>query len=128
MWDFQRDGFLPFERTAIPVGQRTPVKDDMLENIQPTLVVEESVSLDSEPVVVEVSDEWEEMPAPDESEAIEESSEVKQSLPLQEDRADLEAELARLDAERKLRIPGKEEAKADPRLDALHDQLSELDF
>ena len=128
MWDFQRDGFLPFERTAIPVGQRTPVMDDMLENIQPTLVVEESVSLDSEPVVVETSDEWEEMPAPEEAEAIEESSEVKQSLPLQEDRADLEAELARLDAERQLRTPGKQEAKADPRLDALHDQLSELDF
>ena len=128
MWDFQRDGFLPFERTAIPVGQRTPVMDDMLENIQPTLVIEESVSLDSEPVVVEISDEWEEMPAPEEAEAIEESSEVKQSLPLQEDRADLEAELARLDAERQLRTPGKQEAKADPRLDALHDQLSELDF
>ena len=128
MWDFQRDGFLPFERTAIPVGQRTPVMDDMLENIQPTLVVEESVSLDSEPVVVETSDEWEEMPAPEEAETIEESSEVKQSLPLQEDRADLEAELARLDAERQLRTPGKQEAKADPRLDALHDQLSELDF
>ena len=102
--------------------------DDMLENIQPTLVVEESVSLDSEPVVVELSDEWEEMPAPEEAETIEESSEVKQSLPLQEDRADLEAELARLDAERQLRTPGKQEAKADPRLDALHDQLSELDF
>ena len=128
MWDFQRDGFLPFERTAIPVGQRTPVMDDMLENIQPTLVVEESVSLDSEPVGVETSDEWEEMPAPEEAETIEESSEVKQSLPLQEDRADLEAELARLDAERQLRTPGKQEAKADPRLDALHDQLSELDF
>ena len=128
MWDFQRDGFLPFERTAIPVGQRTPVMDDMLENIQPTLVVEESVSLDSEPVVVETSDEWEEMPAPEEAETIEESSEVKQSLPLQDDRADLEAELARLDAERQLRTPGKQEAKADPRLDALHDQLSELDF
>ncbi len=128
MWDFQRDGFLPFERTAIPVGQRTPVMDDMMENIQPTLVVEESVSLDSEPVIVEVSDEWEEMPAPDESEAIEESSEEKRSIPIQEDRADLEAELARLDAERQLRTPGKEEAKSDPRLDALHDQLSELDF
>ena len=102
--------------------------DDMMENIQPTLVVEESVSLDSEPVIVEVSDEWEEMPAPDESEAIEESSEEKRSIPIQEDRADLEAELARLDAERQLRTPGKEEAKSDPRLDALHDQLSELDF
>ena len=75
-----------------------------------------------------INDEWEEMPAPEEAETIEESSEVKQSLPLQEDRADLEAELARLDAERQLRTPGKQEAKADPRLDALHDQLSELDF
>ena len=47
---------------------------------------------------------------------------------MQEDRADLEAELARLDAERQLRTPEVEEVKRDPRLDALHDQLSELDF
>ena len=51
-----------------------------------------------------------------------------QSVPIQEDRADLEAELARLDAERQLRSPEVKESKQDPRLDALHDQLSELDF
>ncbi len=127
MWDFQRDGFLPFERTAIPVGQRTPVMDDMMENIQPTLVVEESVSLDAEPVV-ELSDEWEEMPAPVEPEIITEDVVETRSTPIQEDRADLEAELARLDAERQLRTSKGEEPKSDPRLDALHDQLSELDF
>ncbi len=128
MWDFQRDGFLPFERTAIPVGQRTPVMDDMMENIQPTLVVEESVSLDSEPAVIELSDEWVEMPAPVDAEPSETIVEEERQLPIQEDRADLEAELARLDAERQLRTPKVEEPTRDPRLDALHDQLSELDF
>lgn len=128
MWDFQRDGFLPFERTSIPVGQRTPVMDDMMEHIQPTLVVEESVSLDAEPAVVEVIDEWEEMPAPEDSAPQTASVEETPTVPLREDRADLEAELARLDSERRLRPDPAEEPKRDPRLEALHDQLSELDF
>ena len=99
-----------------------------MENIQPTLVVEESVSLDSEPAVVELSDEWVEMPAPVDAEPSETIVEEERQIPIQEDRADLEAELARLDAERQLRTPKVEEPKRDPRLDALHDQLSELDF
>ncbi|MGB2340111.1 MAG: hypothetical protein ACPIBN_02295 [Candidatus Poseidoniaceae archaeon] len=128
MWDFQRDGFLPFERTSIPVGQRTPVMDDMMEHIQPTLVVEENVSLDAEPAVVEVIEEWEEMPAPEDSAPQPTSVEETRAVPLKEDRADLEAELARLDSERQVRSTPAEEPKADPRLEALHDQLSELDF
>ena len=65
MWDFQRDGYLPFERTSIPVGQRTPVMDDMIQHIQPTLVLDESVSLDGEPAQEIVTEGgWEEMPAP----------------------------------------------------------------
>ncbi len=68
------------------------------------------------------------MPAPVDSEATETANEEMQSVPIQEDRADLEAELARLDAERQLRSPEVKESKQDPRLDALHDQLSELDF
>ncbi|MGB0780510.1 MAG: hypothetical protein ACPGQN_01890, partial [Candidatus Poseidoniaceae archaeon] len=116
-----------FERSSIPVGQRTPVMEDMMEHIQPTLVVEESVSLDAEPVV-ELVDEWEAMPGPDDSEPESAVVEEIRQVPLKEDRADLEAELARLDAERNLRTPQAEEPKSDPRLDALHDQLSELDF
>ena len=127
MWDFQRDGFLPFERTSIPVGQRTPVMEDMMEHIQPTLVVEESVSLDTEPIV-ELVDEWEEMPGPDDAEPEAAVVEEIRQVPIKEDRADLEAELARLDAERQVRIPESEEPKKDPRLEALQDQLSELDF
>ena len=128
MWDFQRDGFLPFERTAIPVGQRIPVADDMMENIQSTLVVEEHVSLDAEPTVVETIDEWEEMPAPNEAEPTPASFEEERATPIKEDRADLEAELARIDAERQLRTPEAEQPAHDPRLEALQDQLSELDF
>ena len=127
MWDFQRDGFLPFERTSIPVGQRTPVMEDMMEHIQPTLVIEESVSLDTEPII-ELVDEWEEMPGPDDDEPEAAVVEEIRQVPIKEDRADLEAELARLDAERQVRIPESEESKKDPRLEALQDQLSELDF
>lgn len=68
------------------------------------------------------------MPGPDDSEPEVEVVEEIRQVPIKEDRADLEAELARLDAERNLRTPQVEEPKNDPRLDALHDQLSELDF
>ena len=65
-----------------------------------------------------------------EEETVEEPAVVEEirQVPIKKDRADLEAELARLDAERNLRTPQAEEPKSDPRLDALHDQLSELDF
>ena len=98
------------------------------DSIQPTLVVEENVSLDAEPAVVEVIEEWEEMPAPEDSAPQPTSVEETRAVPLKEYRADLEAELARLDSERQGRSTPAEEPKADPRLEALHDQLSELDF
>ena len=47
---------------------------------------------------------------------------------MEEDRVDLEAELARLDAERNLRGETVSEVKVDPHLAALENQLSELDF
>jgi hypothetical protein len=48
--------------------------------------------------------------------------------PIEEDRVDLEAELARLDAERNIRGVKAPEVKVDPHLAALENQLSELDF
>ena len=131
MWDFQRDGYLPFERTAIPVGQRTPVMDDMIEHIQPTLIVDESVSLDAQPTPEIITEEgWEEMPAPSNEEQPEQEDEYVPEVrrPMEEDRVDLEAELARLDAERKSRGETTPEVKVDPHLAALENQLSELDF
>jgi hypothetical protein len=131
MWDFQRDGYLPFERTAIPVGQRTPVMDEMIQHIQPTLIVDESVSLDAEPAPEIVTENgWEEMPAPVDVErpAVEERQVSETRRPIEEDRVDLEAELARLDAERNIRGVETPEVKVDPHLAALEHQLSELDF
>lgn len=131
MWDFQRDGYLPFERTAIPVGQRTPVMDDMIQHIQPTLIVDESVSLDAQPTLEVITEGgWEEMPAPIEEEkpVVEDEHLPEVSRPIEEDRVDLEAELARLDAERNLRGETVSEVKVDPHLAALENQLSELDF
>ncbi len=131
MWDFQRDGYLPFERTAIPVGQRTPVMDDMIQHIQPTLVLDESVSLDAEPAPEVITEGgWEEMPAPVDEEvaAVEEEHVSEIRRPVEEDRVDLEAELARLDAERNVRGAKAPEVKVDPHLAALENQLSELDF
>ena len=53
MWDFQRDGLLPFERESIPAEQRIPVNEDMLTDLEPHLVHAEHVSVmetASEPV------------------------------------------------------------------------------
>jgi hypothetical protein len=103
----------------------------MIQHIQPTLIVDESVSLDAEPspeIITEGG--WEEMPAPvdEERPTVEEGQFSETQRPIEEDRVDLEAELARLDAERNIRGLKTPEVKVDPHLAALENQLSELDF
>jgi hypothetical protein len=105
--------------------------DDMIQHIQPTLIVDESVSLDAQPTLEVITEGgWEEMPAPIEEEkpVVEDEHLPEGSRPIEEDRVDLEAELARLDAERNLRGETVSEVKVDPHLAALENQLSELDF
>jgi hypothetical protein len=105
--------------------------DEMIQHIQPTLIVDESVSLDAEPAPEIVTENgWEEMPAPVDVErpAVEERQVSETRRPIEEDRVDLEAELARLDAERNIRGVETPEVKVDPHLAALEHQLSELDF
>ena len=45
MWDFQRDGLLPFERESIPAEQRIPVNESMLSDLESHLVHAEQVSV-----------------------------------------------------------------------------------
>ena len=45
MWDFQRDGLLPFERESIPAEQRIPVNEAMLDGMEPHLVQAEAVDI-----------------------------------------------------------------------------------
>lgn len=134
MWDFQRDGLLPFERESIPAEQRIPVNEDMLTDLEPHLVHAEHVSVmetTSEPVDEEG---WSPLPPPTD-EAAENVEEPRAAVPaasmgLDDERAQLEAELARLDAERSHRI-SHDPAPTTPKDTALADlesRLSELEF
>ena len=134
MWDFQRDGLLPFERESIPAELRIPVNEAMLNDLEPHLVHAEDVSV-VEATNDAVDDEgWSPLPPPADDEAVMEeiatTPSVTPSAELDDERAQLEAELARLDAERSHRTahdpvatPAKDTALAD-----LESRLSDLDF
>ena len=134
MWDFQRDGLLPFERESIPAEHRIPVNEAMLSDLEPHLVHAEEVSV-VEATNDAVDDEgWSPLPPPVDDEAVMEEVAATPSLTpsaeLDDERAQLEAELARLDAERSHRTahdpvatPAKDTALAD-----LESRLSDLDF
>ena len=134
MWDFQRDGLLPFERESIPAEHRIPVNEAMLNDLEPHLVHAEDVSV-VEATNDAVDDEgWSPLPPPADDEAVMEevatTPSVTPSAELDDERAQLEAELARLDAERSHRTahdpvatPAKDTALAD-----LESRLSDLDF
>ena len=134
MWDFQRDGLLPFERESIPAEHRIPVNEAMLNDLEPHLVHAEEVSV-VEATNDAVDDEgWSPLPPPADDEAVMEevatTPSVTRSAELDDERAQLEAELARLDAERSHRTahnpvatPAKDTALAD-----LESRLSDLDF
>ncbi|MBH34365.1 MAG: hypothetical protein CMB74_02820 [Euryarchaeota archaeon] len=134
MWDFQRDGLLPFERESIPAEHRIPVNEAMLNDLEPHLVHAEEVSV-VEATNDAVDDEgWSPLPPPADDEAVMEELATTPSwtpsAELDDERAQLEAELARLDAERSHRTahdpvatPAKDTALAD-----LESRLSDLDF
>ena len=114
--------FTPFDRIIVVY---------IIDFLFTTLIVDESVSLDAQPVPEVITEGgWEEMPAPvdEEKPAVEDEYLPEVSRPMEEDRVDLEAELARLDAQRNLRGETTPEVKVDPHLAALENQLSELDF
>ena len=136
LWEFQRDGLLPYERNTIPDAQRTPVEQDMLSDMEPSLAGPVPVSLDVVVETAEVDDSgWEQMPTP----VDEDDSEAKESAPTSapvtasetehsDERAQLEAELARLDASWDRRKEPAVEQTTDPALAALEARLSNLDF
>ena len=70
MWDFQRDGLLPFERESIPAEHRIPVNEAMLNDLEPHLVHAEEVSV-VEATNDAVDDEgWSPLPPPADDEAV----------------------------------------------------------
>ena len=137
MWDFQRDGLLPFERESIPAEQRIPVNEAMLSDLEPHLVQAEVIGSADTGATEAVDDEgWSPLPPPSEedSEGPVETDLVTTSEPmasLDDERASLEAELARLDAERSHRIahtPAPAPTGADSALADLESRLSDVEF
>lgn len=104
MWEFQRDGLLPFERESIPAEHRLPISEGMLEDLEPHLIhAEVATSVETTPKAVVDDEGWSALSAPVEPERTtgEEMHEAPPSpLSPDDERAALEAELARLDAER----------------------------
>ena len=135
MWDFQRDGLLPFERESIPAQQRIPVNETMLGEMEPNLIQVEESGIEA-PVDEAVDDEgWSPLPPPAEEDGVEETlvvrSSERTSMDLEDERAQLEAELARLDAERGHRTSHASVApvpKADSALADLESRLSDVEF
>jgi len=125
LWDFKRDGILPFERDSVPAGERAPVDEVVLEQMKGELIDEEVA------VAVEISDiteEWEELSTPVEEEieaSVNEAAEVSHD----DERATLEEELARLDARWARRTDPVESAVvSDSTLDELEDSLDGIDL
>ena len=138
LWEFQRDGLLPYERNSVPDAQRTPVEQEMLIDMESSLAGPVPVSLDAvkEEVTIDEAG-WENMPVPvDESvqnEVATFSSEVSTPLATpstdqSDERSQLEAELARLDASWNHRKEPAAEQAVDPALAALEARLSGLEF
>ena len=137
MWEFQRDGYLPFERENLPAEQRVPVSEEMRSDLEPSLLHAEVVSSLERETADSVDEEgWSELPAPvDETEVHATTVSVHEPPvfegSLEDERAVLEAELARLDAERHHRAtapPSPAAATADSALAELESKLSNLDF
>jgi len=125
LWDFKRDGLLPFERDSVPAGEREPINEDALEQMKGELIDEEvAVAVE----VSEVTEEWEELTTPVQ-EDITASSEESTSLSMDDERATLEEELARLDARWARRTdPVEEVLIPNSTLDELEDSLDGIDL
>jgi DNA-binding transcriptional MerR regulator len=145
MWEFQRDGLLPYERDSLPASQRIDVNQEMIAQMEPSLAGEIPISLDkavndeldSEDSLESDEEGWQQMPTPgDITESTSatyiappEAPPLTESGSLNEDdeRAMLEEELARLDAAWDHRNEPKDLAM-DPALSALEAKLSGLDM
>ena len=130
LWDFQRDGLLPFERQNQSTSVRAKVDDEMLAHIRPTLTTSEIEPAD-ESISEEEEDGWERLESPNEEK--EETFSTIQSTTgiidyessYSDERAALEAELAKLDAKTEVR---QESNTEDDAMSALEARLDNLDL
>ena len=134
LWEFQRDGLLPFERESIPADHRIPVSEEMMQDLEPVLLQSESSDgSQPEPKASVDDDGWAELTAPqDDSMEIVSSQTPSEhtNLDLDDERAQLEAELARIDAEWDHRetTPSATSPAPDSALADLESRLSNIEF
>ena len=127
LWDFQRDGLLPYEREVVDPAQKTPVDEEMVKHMESNItadVVEEATTK-----IVEVDEDgWEVLELPNDDDVEEEAVEMAELKPLSDDdeRAKLEAELARIDASWDHR--SEPSTPSDDALSDLESKLSDLDM
>ena len=100
LWDFQRDGLLPYEREVIDPAQKTPIDEEMVKHMESNLsgeIFEQTL----EEVVEVDEDGWETLELPSDAGVVEDDIvELVELPPVSDDdeRAELDAELARIDA------------------------------
>ncbi len=126
LWDFQRDGLLPYEREVVDPAQKTPVDEEMVKHMESN-ITGEVVEEESTKIVEVDEDGWEVLELPSDDE-VEEEVEMAELKPLSDDdeRAELEAELARLDASWDHR--SEPSTSTDNALNDLESRLSDLDM
>jgi len=127
LWDFQRDGLLPYEREVVDPAQKTPVDEEMVKHMESN-ITGEVIEEESTKVVEIDEDGWEVLELPSDDDVDEEVVEVAELKPLSDDdeRAELEAELARLDASWNHR--SEPLTSSDNALTDLESRLSDLDM
>jgi hypothetical protein len=133
LWEFQRDGLLPFERESIPSNQRLPVDADMLVDLEPALLHEEDIDMGPNEPAVEDHHGWADLPAPSDSlpaVIVVQDAPEQTKVDLDDERAQLEAELARIDAEWSHRdeTPTATSSPPDAALADLESRLSNIEF
>jgi myosin heavy subunit len=128
LWDFQRDGLLPYEREVIDPAQKTPIDEEMVKHMESNISGEVIPEVDVNTVSVD-EDGWETLELPEDSSTDdEEEVEFVELQPISDDdeRATLEAELARIDASWEHR--SEPAVATNSALDNLESKLSDLDL
>ena len=128
LWDFQRDGLLPYEREVIDPAQKTPIDEEMVKHMESNISGEVMPEAEASSVSVD-EDGWETLELPEDSSSDDEHEvEFVELQPISDDdeRAALEAELARIDASWEHRSEPAEVTNS--ALDNLESKLSDLDL
>ena len=128
LWDFQRDGHLPFETGSVPAGKRLAVSEDSLEEMDGELIDQEAaIQIEDEDIPVE----WVALEAPvdvDEPKIEFTATPTPLRNSDHDERAALEEELARLDARWQNRLEPEERGTSNVALSSLEADLVDIDL